>query len=259
MKKTFRLVALSAVFALVAAGCGDSTTTTTEAAAQLELVTAGTLTVCTETPYPPMEYVDESGNYTGFDMELMRAIAEDLDLDFVVVEAGFDAITGGLAYDQCDVAAASITITDERAEAVDFSSSYFEAKQSLLVRADSGITSFADMVGKVLAVQTGTTGHFYARDNAPAGVQLLEFPDADGPYLAIEANTAAGFMTDLVATQGYVDSNPGWIVAETFETDEVYGLGTKDVPNLLAAINATLAKFRTDGTYDRIFSDWFDG
>ncbi len=261
MKNKTRFFAAIAVLALVVAACGDGTgdgTTTTEAMADLELHTAGTLTVCTDVPYPPMEYIDEDGEYTGFDMELMRAIAEDLGLTMTVAEPGFDAITGGLAYEtQCDVAAASITITDERAENVDFSEPYFEASQSLLVKSDSGITDLEDMAGMRLAVQTGTTGHFFARDNGPDGMELVEFQDADGPYLALESGDADGFMTDLVATQDYVDSNEGWMVAATYDTDEVYGLGTKDVPNLLAAINATLAKFRTDGTYDRIYSDWF--
>lgn len=262
MKRTVRLVALATVFALVLAACGDNsggTTTTSGQSAALELVKADTLTVCTDTPYPPMEFVNADGEYSGFDMELTKAIADDLGLGWEVVEPGWDAITGGLAYDRCDVAAASITITDERAENVDFSDPYFEAKQSLLVKEDSGINGLADMADKRLAVQTGTTGHFYARDNAPAGMELVEYPDADGPYLAIESGNDHGFMTDLVATQGYVDENEGWKVAETFETDEVYGFATKDVPNLLAAINATLAKFKTDGTYDRIYSAWFEG
>lgn len=262
MKNKTRIFAAFAVLALVVAACGDGSgdgTTTTAAAADLELQKPGVLTVCTDVPYPPMEYIDEDGEYTGFDMELMRAIAEDLGLEMEVAEPGWDNITGGLAFDtQCDVAAASITITEERAENVDFSEPYFEAEQSLLVKADSGINSLEDMVGKKLAVQTGTTGHFYARDNGPEGMELVEFADADGPFLAIEAGSADGFMTDLPVTQDYVDNNEGWKVAATFDTDEVYGLGTKDVPNLLAAINATLAKFRSDGTYDEIYSEWFD-
>ena len=264
MKNKTRFFAALAVLALIVAACGDGSgegTTTTEGSTptNLELQTAGTLTVCTDVPYPPMEYIDEDGEYTGFDMELMRAIAEDLGLTMTVAEPGWDAITGGLAYDtQCDVAAASITITDDRAENVDFSEPYFEAEQSLLVKADSGINGLADMVGKRLAVQTGTTGHIYAEENGPEGMELVEFADADGPFLAIESDGADGFMTDLPVTQDYVDNNEGWKVAETFDTDEVYGLGTKDVPNLLAAINATLAKFRSDGTYDRIYSEWFD-
>lgn len=267
MKRTFRLVALAAVFALVAAGCGDGTgttttqaTTTTVPAAELELVTAGTLTVCTDQPYPPMEFVDESGNYTGFDMELMEAIAEELGLAMTVNEPGWDAITGGLAFTagECDVAAASITITPERAMEIDFSTPYFTAEQSLLVRADSGITNLADAVGREIAVQTGTTGHFYIRDEGPAGVVIVEFPDASGPYLALEANDVDGFMTDLIANQDYADGSNGvFVIVETFATDEEYGLATKDTPNLLAAINAALAKFRSDGTYDAIFDKWF--
>lgn len=269
MKNRTRFFAALAVLALVVAACGDgsgdgTTTTagdssTTGAAADLELQTPGTLTVCTDVPYPPMEYIDEDGEYQGFDMDLMRAVAEDLGLEMVIAEPGWDNITGGLAYEtQCDVAAASITITEERAENVDFSDPYFNADQSLLVKSDSGINGLADMAGKRLAVQTGTTGHFYARDNGPEGMELVEFADADGPFLAIESNDADGFMTDLPVTQDYADTHEGWKVAETFTTDESYGLGTKDVPNLLAAINASLAKLKANGTYDEIYSTWFD-
>ena len=261
MKNRTRFFAAIAVLALVVAACGDGsgegTTTTAGGGAELELKTPGTLTVCTDVPYPPMEFIQD-GEYTGFDMELMKAIAEDLGLEFTVAEPGWEAITGGLAFEtECDVAAASITITEERAENVDFSDPYFEAVQSLLVREDSGINGLEDMAGKKLAVQTGTTGHFSAEENGPEGMELVEFQDADGPFLAIEANTADGFMTDLPVTQDYVDNNPGWKVAATYDTDEVYGLATKDTPNLLAAINATLAKFKEDGTYDRIYDDWF--
>lgn len=260
IKQRTPVLAAFAALAMVLAACGDgSGGTTTAAVGDLELKTAGTLVVCTDTPYPPMEYIDENNNYTGFDIALMEAIAEDLGLTMTVAEPGWDNITGGLAFDtQCDVAAASITITPDREENVDFTDPYFEAKQSLLVKADSGITGLEDMAGKRLAVQTGTTGHFYARDNGPEDMEIVEFQDADGPYLALESGDADGFMTDLVATQDYVDNNEGWTVAATYETDEVYGLATKDTPNLLAALNATLAKFRSDGTYDGIFSEWFD-
>ncbi len=256
MNKNLRLVALLATFALVLAACGDDGANGDTDA--LELVTAGTLTVCTDTPYYPMEYIDETGNYTGFDIELMRAIAEDLGLAFEVDEPGWDAITSGLAFDSgdCDVAAASITITAERAQVIDFSAPYFRSEQSLLVRDDSGITSLGDTVGKQIAVQTGTTGHFYAEDEAPEGTIIVEFADADAPWLALEAGDVDGFMTDLVVTQAWVDARTGYSIAGIFEPEE-YGLATKGTPNLLAAINASLTKLRGDGTYDRIFQDFF--
>lgn len=258
MKKNLRLTALLGAVALVLAACGGDGGTDTTTAAELELVTAGTLTVCTDTPYFPMEYIDESGNYTGFDIELMRAIADDLGLTLAVSEPGWDAITSGLAFEsrECDVAAASITITAERAEAIDFSTPYFISEQSLLVSDDSGIASIADTVGKEIAVQTGTTGHYYAEDEAPEGTIIVEFPDPDSPWLALESGAVDGVMTDLVATQGWSSNRTGFTIVGTFEPEE-YGLATKGAPNLLEAINGSLAKLRSDGTYDRIFDDFF--
>lgn len=259
MKSRKKAFAVFAVFALVLAACGNGDGDAVDPA-DLELVAPGALTVCTDTPYAPMEFIDEQGNYTGFDMELMRAVAEDLGLEFAVVEPGWEAITGGLAFEagECDVAAASITITEERAEVIDFSEPYFRVGQSLLVTEASGLTSLAEADGREIAVQTGTTGHFFIRDEGPDGVIIVEFEDADGPWLALEAGSVDGFMTDLVVTQAFVDENPGFSVVETFDTEEEYGWATQNTPNLLAALNATLDKFQGDGTYDRIYSDWFD-
>jgi polar amino acid transport system substrate-binding protein len=259
MKKNLRLTALLGAIALMLAACGGSGgTDTTTAAAELELVNAGTLTVCTDTPFFPMEYIDESGNYTGFDIELMRAVAGELGLTLTVNEPGWDAITSGLAFDagECDVAAASITITPERAEVIDFSVPYFVSEQSLLVRDDSGIASIADTAGKEIAVQTGTTGHYYAEDEAPEGTIIVEFPDPDSPWLALESGDVDGVMTDLVATHGWSSNRTGFTIVGIFEPEE-YGLATKGAPNLLEAINASLTNLRGDGTYDRIFDDFF--
>ena len=95
MKRTNRLMALMAILALVLAACGDDES---GGGGDLNLVTDGTLTVCTDAPYPPMEMEDSEaeGGYTGFDIELMRAIAEDLGLGLAVNNTGFDPITSGL-------------------------------------------------------------------------------------------------------------------------------------------------------------------
>lgn len=254
---TRKLMAAMAALALVLAACADDEVAVDVGA--LELVRPGVLTVCTDTPYAPMEFIDEAGNYTGFDIELMDAVATELGLEISIVEPGWEAITGGLAFEagECDVAAASITILPERAEVIDFSDPYFTVGQSLLVTEASGITSLAEAAGREIAVQTGTTGHFFLQEEGPE-VIIVEFPDADGPWLALEAGDVDGFMTDQVATQEFVDANPGFMVVETFDTDEEYGWATKDSPNLLEALNATLAKFLDDGTYDQIYSDWFD-
>lgn len=261
MYKTVRLMAITAVLALVVAACGNGGSgTTTSAPSSLELITAGTLTVCTETPFYPMEFVDASHptGYNGFDIELSEAIANELGLAIVVKDIPFDLITSGVAFESndCDMGAASITIRADRAEDIDFSQPYFLSEQSLLVSVSSGITSLADTVGHEIAVQTGTTGHYFADDEGPDGMIIVEYPDADSPWLALEGGQVSGFMSDLVATQAWSATRPDFVVAETFLPEE-YGLATKGSPNLRAAIDAALAKFRNDGTYQRIFDKWF--
>ena len=170
-----KLMALVAVMAIVLVACGDDgtadttaavdtpdttagdttdttvedTTDTTGGEADFVTISPGTLTVCTDAPYPPMEYEDPDnpGEYTGFDIELMRAIADNLGLDMAVVNVGFDPITSGLAMESgdCDIAAASITITEERAENIAFTDGYFSGDQSLLVLADSGHATLEDL------------------------------------------------------------------------------------------------------------------
>ena len=262
MSKTMRLMALATVFAVVLVACGDGSggSTTTTPGAQLELITPGTLTVCTETPFFPMEFVDATHptGYNGFDIELSAAIADELGLDIVVSDIPFDLITSGVAFESndCDMGAASITIRADREEDIDFSTPYFLSEQSLLVSVSSGITSLEDTVGHEIAVQTGTTGHYFAEDEGPEGMVIVEYPDADSPWLALEGGQVSGFMSDLVATQAWSATRSDFTVVETFSPEE-YGLATKDSPNLLAAVNAALAKFQTDGTYQEIFDKWF--
>ncbi len=261
MIKRSGLVAVMAALALVVAAWGDDAGSGDGAdTANLELVTAGTLTVCTDVPFPPMEFEDSNSDlgFGGFDIALMAAVAEDLGLEATVSTPGWDAITGGLAFenDDCDVAAASITITEEREENIDFSEPYFNSEQALLVKKDSGITGWADMQGKTVAAQSGTTGEFWAQDNGD-GVEIVSFEDAAAPYLALDSGDADAVIFDLVSQQAVADEDDTVQVVESFDTGEEYGLATKDSPNLLAAINSTLAKFRDDGTYDEIYGEYF--
>jgi polar amino acid transport system substrate-binding protein len=259
MNSKKRALAVLAVLALVMAACGDGDEGGGDVDPDsLELVSPGTLTICTDVPFPPMEFEDPDSElgYDGFDIELSAAIAEDLGLEPTVATPGWEAITGGLAFenDDCDVAAASITILPEREENVDFSDPYFSGEQALLVKADSGISTWEDL--ESVAVQTGTTGEIYVQENWE-GVEIVSFEDAAGPYLALDAGEVDGVMFDLVSQQDVADNDDTVEVVETYDTGEEYGLATKDTPNLLEAINASLAEMREDGTYDEIYNKWF--
>lgn len=257
MRRTLRsAVLLIGVLAVVAAACGSSE----NESGTFSTVKADTLTVCTDAPYPPMEF-EENGAYTGFDMDLIRAIATDLGLGLEVVNSGFDPITSGSAMTagDCDIAAASITITDAREANIDFSAPYFLADQSLLVKKDSGITTLSDIVGMTLAVQSGTTGEAYAQDNAPAGIEIKSFENPGDLFVALEAGDVVGVLQDIVVNQDRADNDSTVAVVETYPTNEFYGFAVKNEGSemLLAAVNESLSKLRRDGTYDQIFSKWF--
>ncbi|HSJ34502.1 MAG TPA: transporter substrate-binding domain-containing protein [Acidimicrobiia bacterium] len=258
--KLKRSIALMAVLALVLVACGDDGG---ESTGDFDTITDGTLTVCTDAPYPPMEMEDPDnpGEYTGFDIELMRSIATNLAMELAVVNVGFDPITSGLAMEsgECDIAAASITITAERAENIAFTDGYFSGDQSLLVLADSGFGSLEDLSGQSIAVQTGTTGEIYAQENAPSDTELVSFENPGDLFLALEADQVQGVLQDLVPNGDYAYNNDNAVIVETYETDEEYGFAAKleGTEDLIAAVNEQIQALRDDGTYDDLFNEFF--
>ena len=255
MNRLRTTVMLVAAIAIIASACSSDSADTSE----FGLVAADTLTVCTDSPYPPMEF-EENGEFTGFDIELMRAIADDLGLDLAVVNSGFDPITSGLAMEagDCDIAAASITITEEREENIDFSDGYFSGDQSLLTSKDSGIQTLADTSGKNLGVQTGTTGEEYANANA-SDANIVAFENPGDLILALTAGEVDAVLQDIVTNGDAALNNADFILVEQYATDEFYGFAVKEEGSeaLLAAVNESLAKVTDDGTYDEIFAEFF--
>ncbi|MPZ52562.1 MAG: transporter substrate-binding domain-containing protein [Acidimicrobiia bacterium] len=235
-------------------------TETSAATSDIETIEAGTLTVCTDAPYVPMEF-EEDGEFTGFDIELMRLIATDLGLELAVNNSGFDPITTGSAFagDLCDIAAASITITEERAEAIDFTDPYFTADQSLLTKTDSGIATIEDLAGQTFGVQSGTTGEAFAQENAPEDATIQSYDNPGDLFVALESGEIVAILQDLVVNQGRTLEDDTVAVVETYPTDEEYGFALeKDGnPALLAAVNEALAALQESGEYDALFEEWF--
>jgi len=125
---------------------------------------ARTVTVGTSADFPPFEYI-ENGQFVGFDMDLMREIAKIAGFELKFVDMSFDSLIPALRAGQIDVAAAAMTITDERKMVVDFSMPYWTADQSIIVKADSDLT-ITVLFGKYrIGVQTGTTGDLWCTEN----------------------------------------------------------------------------------------------
>lgn len=256
MKRLTYMFAVVLSLALIATSCGGDDDVD---GSDLNLVTSGTLTVCTDSPYPPMEF-ELDGEFTGFDIELMRAIAEELGLGLEVSNTGFDPITSGLAMEAgtCDIAAASITINAEREENIDFTDPYFTADQSLLVTKASGITDLAGFAGKNLGVQTGTTGEIYANENDP-GATIISFENAGDLFTALAAGQIEGVLQDIVPNAEQALNDDTVELVETYKTDEEYGFATKEegAEDVLDAVNKALKTLQDNGTYQSIYDDWF--
>ena len=139
----------------------------------------GTLTVCSDMPYEPFESLKD-GKPVGFDIDLVDKVADQLGVKPAVKDTDFDAIQSGAALNtgKCDVAISAMTITGERARVVDFSSPYFNASQALVVDKAAEVSSLADLAGKKIAVQGGTTGELYVTDNAPKSGEVVPLKDA---------------------------------------------------------------------------------
>ncbi len=252
---------LVGAFALIGAGCGsddeeEPASDSSSSGSGLELISDGTLTVGSDTPYPPFEFGDPP-DYEGFDIDLINAIAEDQGLEVEIVDAPFDVILAGQA-GRFDLSIAATTITDARENRVDFSDPYFESEQSLLVQEDGAIQSIDDITADtVVGAEDGTTGETYANENTDAEVR--PFPNIDDAFNALVAGQVEAVFNDLPVNLQAVEDKEGLAVVETFPTDEEYGIVFPEDSTLVEPINESLQKVKDDGTLADIYAEWFSG
>ena len=256
MHRLTQALALTAVVSFAAVGCANETTTTESGA---NVVSEGELTVCTSLPYKPFEF-KQGNEIVGFDMSLVDEIAKANDLERAVEITGFEGIQSGQALNSglCDMAAAGMTITPERQKVVDFSDGYFDATQALLTK-DKSLDSLEALDGKTLGVMSGTTGELYAEENAPKGVTLKSFEDLGLQTTALQTDQVDAIIQDNGPLLDFAKDNPDTMVTTEFDTGEEYGFAVQKGGNdeLLSSINEVLAGAREDGTYDKIYKEWF--
>ncbi len=287
MKKALAL-ALAGMMVLSLAGCGSSASTADTAAeetsaaetsteesaeaesteaseeetsAEISTLTDGVLVAGTNAEFPPFEYVGDDGEPDGFDVALIKAIGEKLGLEVQVENMNFDSLISSIG-SKIDVAIAGMTVTDERKETVDFSDSYYDAVQYVLVAKDSDIATADDLKNKKIGVQLGTTGDFLAEDIEGAEVSTYD-KFVDG------VNDLVNGRLDAVI----IDKNPAEVFAGKFadsikalegsdfdfETEEYAIAMKKGNTGLQEAINGALKEMKEDGSFDALVEQYING
>jgi len=245
----------------VESGSGSGSGSRSSEAADLGLVDDGKLTVCSDIPYAPFEFED-GGDLKGIDVDLMKAMAKELDLEADFRDTDFDGIFASLAAGNCDVIASSVSITDERKKNNEFTDGYFEINQSLLVRKgeESTLNDLAALKGKTVGVQSETTGAAYAEANAKAnGYSVKEFTGADELFTALKAKQVDAVLQDFPINSYNAETTGDTVVSKVFEEDEKeeYGFVVKKGNTaLVEALNAALKSLRDSGTYDEILEEY---
>ena len=252
MRLTTALIAAVAV-AGIAAGCGSSDD---NGGGEPVLISEGKLTVGTDTPFPPFE-IGQPPDISGYDIEVMNAVADKLGLEAEYQDTSFDTIFRDTANGQFDIAAAASTITAGREKTVDFSDPYYEAQQALLVPEGSDIKSTADLGGAIVGAQDATTGEEYATDETDAS-EVRGFPEGPDAIAALETGQVDAAIIDQPVAVDAVEKQGGVEIVQEIATNELYGFAMAPTNDGLEdEVNNALTELKDDGTIDQLYEKYF--
>ncbi|GAA1534225.1 hypothetical protein GCM10009678_15690 [Actinomadura kijaniata] len=227
----------------------------------VKLVTPGKLKTCTSLPYPPFQF-PQGGKTVGFDVDMIDLVAKKLGVTQEIVDVKFDIIKSGAALNsgRCDVAAAGMTITDERKANLDFSVPYFPETLGLMIKKGAGVKSLDEVKAKNLrlGVQTGTTSLDEAKKK---GIPAKEFDDAGKQLLAMQSGQIDVILQDLPVVNDWMkkpDVSSKYELSNQFPSGMQYGFAVKKGgnPELLKVIDETIKTAVSDGTWKKSYVQW---
>ncbi len=248
---TVLVAVVSSISCLI--GCSDEATVESG---------AKKIVVGTEPTFPPFESKDEAGNFVGFDIDMVKAIAAKQGFEVEFKDLPFDSLIPALQSGQIDLIASGLSITDERRKAVDYSDPYIDAGLSIAVRKNNDtIKSSADLKGKSAAVQQGATGAKKAEELQKAGTlkEVRQFPTVPLAMMELAKGSVDVVINDRPVSEAFVAAQPGQIklLDEVIDADS-YGIAVrKGNTELLAKINAGLSTIKADGTLTGIKDKYF--
>ena len=221
------------------------------------LVNEGKLTIATAPDYPPFENL-EGDEAVGLDIDIAKAIADELGLELEVKPLQFDGIlTAVAAGGQVDVGISGITVDPDRSKQVDFTDTYYIDDQAIAVMQGGSITKdnvdeALNAEGMIIAVQTGTTGADYAAENFP-NATVQGFGNSTDCFAAMQSGQANAVITNKAVVEKMLEAYTEAEIVKSVATGEEYAIVVaKDNPQLTAAINEAIAKLEADGTIEEL-------
>ena len=222
--------------------------------------TSNKLVVGTNATFVPFEFKDEkTQDYTGFDIELIRAIGKRINKDVELKNVAFDALIPALNTHDIDVAASGMTITKARSEKVLFSSPYYENALAVVYRDGTAVNSLDDLKGKKIAAQLGTTGADLA--HKIEGTTVKEFDHSNEALLELQNSGVDATVIDLPVAQYYSTKHPDQHIKFMAypNTKEYLGLAiNKENKELQEQINKAIADMKADGEFNTLYKKWFN-
>ena len=277
MKKNVLVLAAAVCMAAALTACGSSNSTAETTAAAAETTTAdtaagstdtaadtaadtsaaeetegagGKIVMVTNAEFPPYEY-HENNTIVGIDADIARAIADQMGMELEIQDMAFDSLIPAIQSGKADFAAAGMTVNEERLRNVDFTETYAEAAQVIIVKEGSAIAAPADLTGKKIGVQTGTTGDIYADDVENAEVQ--RFNKGMEAVMALTQDKLDAVIIDREPAEVFVKENEGLKILDEAFTEEEYAIAIKKGnTELLEKMNAAIKELKESGELQKI-------
>ena len=225
------------------------------------------LKVAIDATYPPFTFKTPEGKPTGFDVDIANALCAEIKRKCVFVEQVWDSMIPGLQAKKYDVIISSMSITEERQKAIDFTNKYYNTASRVILKKDVKYSGPASIKGKKIGVLKGSTQEKYAVGELKTkGVEIVSYEAQDQVYLDIRAGRLDGLVADAVEAQGafldkpegkdYALAGPDLLIPKYFGIGAGIGL-RKGEAKLKGDLNKAIATIRANGTYKKINDTYF--